>query len=194
MQKQITFVTYLDVDLNKRVQGIQQELFLKTGSRACIDIWEPHVTVGSEIFIDHDDISALGEKLESAVARTLPFTVPVQGFGFVNDSALANLEGFTKFGIDIGVSIVPKLQQLAETIEGSVTESYELYCPLTQPYRPHLTIAYKDLTEEGFRSGKHMLERESFRAEMTFDHVAMAIRGDDGHYREWKRFPLFVGT
>lgn len=190
MRRQITFVTYLAPDLHEQVQNLERELASVTGSRACLEIWEPHVTVGSEVYVDEDKVDALADKLHRAVTKIEAFSVTLNGFRSVDNADKGYLEGFTKNHIHIRVRKTQELEHLADSVERRVTKRYERYHSLSRPYQPHLTVAFKDLTDEGFVKGRKLLEHRPFDAEMIFDHVAMAIREDDGRYVEHSRFPL----
>ena len=59
-----SIVAYLDQSLTKKVRAVQEELFTLTGSRACIDLWEPHITVGSGVMIPDEKESDFLKSLE----------------------------------------------------------------------------------------------------------------------------------
>ena len=190
MRRQITFVTYLVPDLYERVRSLEHELASVTGSRASLEIWEPHVTVGSEVYVEDEDIYDMERRLQQTVAVIRPFSVALQGIGFVESSSMGHLAGFSKSNVHIRVQKTQELEHLASLVERHVTRGHEKYYSLSHPYQSHLTVAFKDLTDEGFAKGRKLLEHRPFEAEMTFDHVAMAIREDDGRYVEYSRFPL----
>jgi 2'-5' RNA ligase len=83
-----------------------------------------------------------------------------------------------------------ELEILATFFEEDVTNSYAVWYQQPLPYNPHITVAYKDLTEDGYEKAKEHLSKKTFEREIEIDNVCLAIQNEKGEWREYKRFSL----
>lgn len=96
------------------------------------------------------------------------------------------LKGFTKYVIYIDVIKNDKLQNLFNAVK-EVTDKRNLFYGPISPYNPHLTVAFKDLDEEGFNKAKSVFEEEKFEDKILVDHIALAKEYNDGKWKEYKQ-------
>lgn len=80
MKKQYSIVSYLEGVEYERVRTLQRALFERTGSRACLDDWEPHLTVGSGVWVSDEERAEVEDALTRIAADTKPFSVALKGF------------------------------------------------------------------------------------------------------------------
>jgi len=75
--KQYSIVVYLEGEVKKQVREMQEKLFDITGSRACIDAWEPHMTVGDGILVSKEELVEVESNLQKIVDEQKNFYVPL---------------------------------------------------------------------------------------------------------------------
>ncbi len=175
-------IAYLDDCLTDKVRNIQMDLSRKTGSRGCLEAWEPHISVGSEVRLSETEVPSYVDDLRGAAVGINPITMRIQGFGFIDDWAGAKLPGNTPYGVYLKVVVSPELLRLAEVLR-SVSASRNVYFEMPWPYRPHVAVAYKDLTHQGYMIAKEMLEKAVFDEIAVLDTFSLAkhneIRDDN---------------
>ncbi len=183
-------IIYLDSNLTKKVRTVQNKLLEMTDSHACIDIWEPHITVGSGMRIDNKDLNFVYKDIKSVVKNFKPFKIKIKNYNFMDNWPGGKTLDYTHYVIYLDVIVNKTLQKLAEELMGNVTAKRERYYNQPWPYNPHLTVAFKDLNKEGFLKAKKILEKEKFEGETIVDHVAIATERESGKWVEYKRFKV----
>ena len=188
-----SIVTYLDKELTDKVREVQKRLYELTGSRACLDLWGPHITVGSGVTIPDADEADFLKHLSTVAKEFTPFPVTIKDYDFMDNFSAGKTSGaYTPYVIYLGVVVNPELQHLAETIEEKVIKGRETYWHQQWPYNPHITLAFKDLNKEGFERAKKLLANKPFAGETTIDHVAIHRQNEKGVFEETDRFS-FIG-
>ena len=56
------------------------------------------------------------------------------------------------------------------------------------PFKPHVALAYKDLSKKGFIKGKKISKHEKFSGKDITDHISLAKENKDGKWIEYKKF------
>jgi 2'-5' RNA ligase len=186
-------VSYLDADISARIYELQQKVSDITGSRTCVDYNKPHITVGSEVFVDPDEHADLVTRLEKVARGTSPCSISVSGFGFMDNWSGGALPGHTKFAVYLKVVDCWCLEHLANRIKEEVTVHYPKYYEVSFPYKPRVTLAYKDLTCEGFEKAKEYLTQGVFVADTVMHDIAIAHKNEQGTRVLAQRFPLRGG-
>ncbi|MBI4116140.1 2'-5' RNA ligase family protein [Candidatus Pacearchaeota archaeon] len=181
-------VIYLDKNLTKKIRGIQKRLSKITGSRACLDMETPHITIGSGIKINKKDFELVSMEINSVVKNFKQFKIKIKNYKFMDDWIGGKTPGYTSYVIYLDVVVNENLQKLAEELMDKVTSKHERYYDQPWPYNPHLTVAFKDLDKNGFLKAKEILENEKFEAEMIVDNAAISTEGKNGKWAEYKRF------
>jgi len=80
-----------------------------------------------------------------------------------------------------------RLGRLAEKVK-KITDKYQICYQQPWPYKPHITIAFSDLTKDGFQEAKRYLKDKKFFAKTKIDHVAISKEDKEGKFKECKRF------
>lgn len=185
--RNFSVVSYFDPEFTGRVRTLQERIAEETGARASLDIWDPHITIGSGISIPDGDISHAKELLDRAVACTKPFPLRISNFGFMDDWVGGQRPGISPYVVYLGVEIPEALRMLVESVRTQLTDHYEHWYEQPWPYTPHVTLAYRDLSEEGFLQTKKRLASESFSAEPIIDHVSLVDEIPDEFRTEYYR-------
>lgn len=155
---------------------------------AWLKLWEPHLTIGSEIDIPKKELKKVVEEIKSVTLKQKPFTVKINDYEYMDNWSGGKMPGFTRFVIYLNIIKTPKLVALAKAIKSKVTDKHKRSYDQPWPYVPHITLAYKDLTAAGFKRAKKFLQKQKFSASMQIDHVALAIEKKGGKCVEYKRF------
>jgi 2'-5' RNA ligase len=181
-------IIYLDKQLTKSIRKIQKRIFKLTGSRACLDIWNPHLTIGNSIDIGKDEEENFYHLIETVTKNFKPFYIEIKNYNFMDNWPGGNLKGYTPFVIYLDVIVNPELQKLASSINENVSAKFKSWYKQPWPYTPHVTVAFKDLDEAGFLKVKEILKDEKFSETTLIDHVAIAKEDKEGKWKECKRF------
>ena len=151
-------IIYLDENLNKKIRAIQERLLEITGSRACLDTENPHITVGSGIKVDEKNLELVCGEIKSVAKKFKPFKIKIKNYKFIDDWVGGKTSSYTPYVIYLDIVVNRNLQKLAEELMKKVTNKYERYYDQPWPYNPHLTVAFKDLDKRGFLKAKKILE------------------------------------
>ena len=180
-------VIYLNEKLIQKVILIQKKLFRITGSRACLDLWKPHITIGDGLWLDKDSEEKYCEKIASVVQNFSPFYVGAKNYTFEDDWNSGDL-GYSPFAISLGVVVNNKLNNLAEAVKNKITVNFSSFYRQPLPYMPHITVAFKDLNKEDYEKAKELLKNETFDDKTIIDHVSISKENAEGLWIEYKRF------
>ncbi len=179
MKKQYSVVTYLEGEAKAEVRALQEKLAEVTGSRECLDSWQPHLTVGDGPTVTDAELSELEAAMRTLTETETPFSVTLAEFGEKTDRKGGAGEITTPYVLHIKVQVNPALERLVARIEREITSQYELWYHMPQPYAPHVTLAFRDLTEEGFYTGRKFLANMSFAQDIEINHVALVEKRPD---------------
>ncbi|NTW75280.1 MAG: 2'-5' RNA ligase family protein [Candidatus Moranbacteria bacterium] len=185
--RDFSVVSYFDSGFTARVRALQERIAVETGARASLDIWAPHITIGSGISVPDEDVSHAKERLDRAVEDIAPFPIVVSGFGFMDDWSGGKQPGITPYVVYLRVVVPDSLRRLVESVRNGLTDHFDRWYEQPSPYKPHVTIAYRDLSWDGFLRAKDLLSREIFIAEPIIDHVSLVDEIPDAFRTEYYR-------
>ena len=97
----------------------------------------------------------------------------MKGFGGRTDRTVGDGEITTPFVLWIDVLQNSELLELVERIKESITSKTELWYRMPQPYMPHVTVAFRDLSEDGYLKGSEFLKDKNIQEIITVDHIAL---------------------
>jgi 2'-5' RNA ligase len=186
-RRKFSLVCYLEGESKQKVRDLQNKLFDLTGSRACLDCWEPHITVGDGVWVNADELKEAESFFQRLADAEKPFEVTLEGFGGRTDRPSGIGEVTTPYVLWIDVVVNDELRQLVQTIQATITSKYSLWWSMPQPYTPHATLAFRDLSEEGHRLGTELLKNEGFKDTITVSHIALVENLPEKDV-EYKRF------
>lgn len=186
--KRYSIVCYLEGEDLSKARALQQKLAELTGSRKCIDSWMPHLTLGNGIIVSEEE-QARVELLFEDIARTEgPLEIKLEGFGGIENWAGAREGVLTPYVLWVNPIKTVELQHLFETIRDKVTNGVDAFYRIIE-YVPHLTLAYGDLTKEGYEIGKQYLANLDFTGSIFVNHIALVENFSDKDV-EYRRFYL----
>jgi 2'-5' RNA ligase len=184
-------IAHLDPESAKAVRDIQRELEAECDTHACLREWHPHVAVGSEAWIEDSDVDAYADRLRAAVGGMKPLDVVINGFNFIDFWSGGSLPGHTPYSVFMGVYLTPELRRLLDAVE-AVTAKENLFYKMHTPYFPHVALAYKDLSAEGYEKAKGLLRYRRFTMPARLDHFALGKQDEKGMFQEFRRIDLKV--
>ena len=185
--RHFSIVCYLIGEQYKEVQNLQEKIMNVTGSRACLDFWEPHLTLGDGIELTNLDIRDVEESINNITQNQKKFDVEISGFGGLSNRQGGIGEITTPYVLWINVAVSNELQGLVNSIKESITKKYPLWYKMSKPYTPHITVAFRDLTKEGYEKGIQFLQTQSFLESVAISNIALVEKLADKDI-EYKRF------
>lgn len=186
-------ISYFDKQTTREIRDIQKKLSEITGSRSSLDTWLPHITVGSAIKVKENQLKELYENIEGFLENVPVFTIQTREFSFMDDWAGGSRPGSTPYVVYIKLSGYDVLTKIATFFEEQIKPMYPVHYQQPWPYNPHITIAYKDLTDKGYERIKEYLSSKVFEKTIIIDNVCLATKNKNGIYEEFKRFKLKGG-
>ena len=190
MKNNFSIIIYLNKKLNQKVRNIQRELLNLTGSRACLDLWKPHFTIGAGVRVEDKKLNSLYKDIKENLKEIKQFKIKIKDYGFMNNWMSGKLKGFTGYVVYLNVIKNKELNKLFNILKKNVTDKREIFYGPISKYNPHITIAFKDLCCKGFLKSKKFLKNKKFENELTINHIALAKENPDGKWSEYKRFKL----
>jgi 2'-5' RNA ligase len=188
-KKKYSLVCYIEGEVMDRIVEIQTKLFELTGSRACLDSWVPHITLGSGVCVSPEELDRVEKDLESLTSMQEVFEVSLNNFGGSDGRVGGEGEATTPYVLWVDVSVNEPLLGLVESVKEKITPKYDLWWELPEPYQPHVTVAFRDLTKEGYLMGKEYLENKSFSEPIQVSHLSLVEHLPNKDV-EYKRFDL----
>lgn len=185
--KQYSIVSYLEGHDKEKIRLIQKDLSRLTGSRECLDNWSPHITVGNGISTDENSLKTAEGLLNDLAEKTKPFDVLAEGFGGLTNRKGGISETTTPYVLWVDVVVNDELQDFVERVRAYVTSQFELWYHMPLPYQPHVTLAFRDLTKEGYEAGKEYLSNLDFHMTTRIHNVALVEKTSTKDI-EYKRF------
>lgn len=185
--KKYSIVAYLEGGIKAEVRALQEKLFELTGSRECLDAWQPHLTVGDGILVDQDKLVQVENDIAELTKNESPFQVSLEGFGGLTDRQGGEGEITTPYVLWVDVVVNKELIGLVEKVEDIITSKCELWYQMPKPYTPHVTVAFRDLSEDGHRKGLDYLKNCSFNNSAQISHIALVEKLPTSDI-EYKRF------
>ena len=187
MNKKYSIVCYLEDESKIAVKDLQNKIFEITGSRACFDEWEPHITVGSGVLADDTELNKLESYIKNLCDNEETFEIIIKGFGGKTDRKGGIDETTTPYVLWINVELNDNLINLVNEVKNNITSHFNLWYTIPEPYTPHVTIAFRDLNEEGYLKGLEYLKQIDFDKKIKVSHIALVEKFVDKDI-EYKRF------
>jgi len=170
-----------------KVRDIQKKLFELTGSRKCLDAWTPHITVGSGIIVSTEKQKETDKAFQKVADQQSAFNITLSGFGGTTEWKGARVGITTPYVLWVNPVMKEQLMGLFKNIADEITSKYDTFYPRIMEYIPHVTVAYGDLTKEGYEKGKEYLKTLKFKDEINISHIALVENFPDKDV-EYKRF------
>lgn len=168
----VSIVSYLDPETTKAVRDIQQTLSDLTGAKASLTTWLPHVTVGDGVEFDDAQEEGFLSRLKELTANHKPFNLELKGIGTLDNWQGGEGEVFTPYVIYLDVVINESLMNIVKGVS-EASEGLHTWYKMPEPYLPHCTLAFRDLTKEGFEKGIAYLATQNLSFTTTIDHISL---------------------
>lgn len=182
-------IIYLNKELEKQVRILQKEISDLTGSTASLDLWKPHITVGSAVQVEDSGLEDFYDDLKEIAHDSELFSIQLDSFDFMEDWSGAKEGIDSPYVVYLKIAHSQQLEDLALLIKECITLERRCTYSMPWPYKPHLMLAFKDLDEDGFKKAKNLLQDRSFKANIQVDHIAIAQQLEGGKcvlFRKWE--------
>ncbi len=192
MINKFSFVSYLTGEDFKLVRQIQKEISVITGSKKCLVDWLPHITIGEVVEVDDSELFELDEKLKKICSEHGVKKAKIAGYAGIDNWRGAINGQLTPYVIWLNVEINEDLLNLHNDVKTNISQKYKRWLPTNENYIPHVTIAFADLDEIGYKKGLEYLSSKSFEREFIINHVALVECYGEGNMDsvEYKKFYL----
>lgn len=175
---QVSIVSYLDQAVTTQVRELQKTMSEITGSQASLNSWLPHVTLGDGVDVTNVELNDLIGEIQEIAKVTPTFTVSVSGFSSLDSRPIGVGEISTPYAIFIDVVVSQELLDLVAKID-EVTTARSIWYHMPRPYHPHITLAFRDLSEAGYRRCLDYLSDKSIQFSSLIDHIALVQKLSD---------------
>jgi 2'-5' RNA ligase len=182
-------IAHLDPESAKAVRELQRELEVECDTHAVMSEWHPHVSVGSEAWIEDDQVDAYTDRLRAATSGMKPLEILINGINYIDFWSGGSLPDHTPYTVFLGVHLSDELKHLMDAVE-TVTAKERLFYRMHTPYFPHVALAYKDLSAEGYEIAQKLLRSRRFTLPARLDHFALAKQDETGMFEEFRRIDL----
>jgi len=168
----LSVVCYLDLVSTDAIRTIQQELASLTGAKASLELWRPHITVGDGVEVDEQELNDFVHQLEELSNARHSFQLQLRDILKLQTRVGGEGEETTPYGLYLEVK---QTDDLISLVEGVAKASHNLYkwYQMPQPYHPHCSLAFKDLSKEGFKKGSVLLDERDINITVTINHIAL---------------------
>ncbi len=187
LQERYALVYCLESPVLEKVRSLEEKIFEITGSRICLDVWMPHLTIGSGIIVTPENKEATDRLFAELSAKQSSFEVTLKGFGYWESWKGAKANLVSPYVLFIKAELNEALLQLFNTVREATIKNYATYLSPIVEYTPHVTIAYSDLSKEGYEKGIEYLQSIDFNETIRISHLALVIE-TEGKATEYKRF------
>jgi len=174
----LSIVSYMDESATWHIRELQQTLSDLTGSKASLLSWEPHLTVGDGVTVDDDQFQKLVNEVKTSAVALPAFSLQLSGFSSIDNRPIGKNEVSTPYVLYIDVIVSQQLLDVVSAVE-KITRSGEKWYHMPSPYLPHVTLAFRDLTAEGYQKGLAYLDGRSVDITTTIDHIALVEKLPD---------------
>ena len=185
---QLSIVSYLDQATTSQVRELQKTMSEITGSQASLNSWLPHVTLGDGVDVTDLEVNDLIDEIQGVANVTPSFTISVSGFSSLDSRPIGVGEVSTPYAIFIDVVISQELLDLVAKID-EVTTARSIWYHMPRPYLPHVTLAFRDLSEVGYENGLEYLSDKNIHFSSLIDHIALVQKLPDTD-KEYTRIQL----
>lgn len=140
----------------------------------------PHLTLVSPFRATENDLNTLDEIVIDCVKNINSIQVE-----------LNNISHFDSHAIFIDVKLNEKLSELQSQLENNFRNHSEQfgYRYRNRSFRPHITLAFKDLTEETFQKAYHNLKNLTFDESFKVKKLSL-LRHDGKKWEVFKEYPI----
>ncbi len=170
--RQFSLVYYLEGHIKDAVRELQIKISDLTGAKASLVEWEPHLTLASGPELSEIGLENLEKEIELFCEKQNSFDVVLKDFGGSNRRTGGNQEKTTRCVLWINAVENNQLSQAVEDFK-LIINRYEHWYRMPEPYHPHVTLAFRDLDQDGYEKGINFLEGKNFHEIVSINHIAL---------------------
>ena len=166
-------------DISKQVRIWQQELGDRYGAKASLRS-PPHLTLHMPFQWKESREQQLIEGLSNFFGSTAPFLISLEGFG-----------AFPPRVIYVNVKDTPELGACHKALTRFCRVNFDLHNSTygDHPFRPHITLAFRDLRKSYFPKAWSEFSAKDFRVEFQVNQVCL-LRHTGKEWTVYKEFKM----
>jgi len=166
-------------DLQQQITQIKQDFRDRYHSQAALRS-PPHITLYPPFPWPEASIAGVKTVVQTFAQSRSTFPIQLNGFGT-----------FPPRVIYINVLPTPALIQLHRDLQHELARALNLRDPREsqRPYRPHLTVAFRDLSRPHFHQAWSHYQDHPFQAKFTATHLTL-LAHNQHHWRVDQAFPF----
>lgn len=189
MKKAYSIIVNLSGEQYKMARSLQKEISILSGAKRSIEDWLPHITIGDGPLISEEEMIVYEKELVEFCKTQKKVKARLKGFTGIDNWKGAQL-GLSPYVVWVDVEVSDDLKKLFEELRDKITSKYEAWLPRTVNYTPHVTLAFADLTKEGYEKSLELLKTKVIDEEFAIDNITIVeCYGEDKMTSvEYKRF------
>lgn len=168
----LSIVSFLDQTATQSVRELQQALSVVTGSKASLTAWQPHITLGDGVDVSDAELDDFKHELQQVSQSAHAFELILSGFSSLDARPIGAGEVSTPYVIFIDVVLTADLCSIVAMIDDVIRDRLVWY-RMPRPYLPHVTLAFRDLSEAGYQKGLAYLRNKHVQLTAVIDHIAL---------------------
>src|SRR3989344_3866685 len=189
IQKHYPCVAYFRKDDEKKIRNLQKELSILTRSKSCLLEWQPHITVGKALELNKFQLQSLKKELKDFASNQSSFDVEFKDYGFMIHKIVAKLYNCEPYVVYLKIVVNPMLLAFVKKLN-VIMKKYDFKFDIF-PYNPHLTLAFKDLDQKGYKKAKKYLKNKLFSEVFKITSLSLATdKKGGGQFKEVLKFKL----
>jgi len=143
---EISTVGYPPYRIRNEINALREDLAERFSSKNALS-WEPHITLAHRVLIPGDKLEGRLTDIKTLCRITKPIRIRTV------DLELFEIKGTSlkhPYAIVLEVEVSDALRAVNEKINKEIYEGLERPSMKDETYRPHITLAYRDLTKENY--------------------------------------------
>jgi 2'-5' RNA ligase len=161
---EISTVGYPDSDLQEKINKLREVFAAKFNSKKAI-IFKPHITIAERVLIPKDRLDDFAGRISVVCRATQPITSNTSEMEFVvNTKAPFD----NPYVVWIAAVKTKEFVALNRKIDKGIYEGLKRPSMKSSVYRPHFTLAYRDLTKDNFEKAKEYFSNKKYDTKFEF--------------------------
>jgi 2'-5' RNA ligase len=171
-------ITTLPEDISSEIENLRKKLSRVTGSCQALT-YPPHITLRTGVVVPADEILYFIKEFGEIIKDVSSFNVETDGLKYTNYLSNGKLKNLIIY------KIMHNPELCALNLNLLIYEKYKK--SNNNNFKPHLTLAFDDLSRDGFNDGCSFLDREEIlNYKWTCDNISLF------QFRENKWVPYHI--
>lgn len=197
MKIKYSLISIIPENSLEKLKELQDKIFLLTWSELFRKQRPLHITVGAWNELNEGEVENVCAELQKISWTHNAFEINLGGTAYKENSNLKKIDvSFEPYVVHIWVHVNQKLKNLVDDID-NILRKYDIYFEII-PYTPHMTVAGRDLTKEGFELLQKELQTFEFNTTVLIDSFSLVLapckENNISTMQEIKRFQLQDNT